>query len=133
VFFYPLETEDLIPQCEDLLVAELEEEILHSRSIAIQNGLVQFENTPRPSRFVAKLRNLHPRWRAFRASPTLDKLFHAIRQTVVVAERESGMLDIGLLEKKWAVVFNPMMFNVLKVEGMSTLNSPEAIDGRNPA
>jgi hypothetical protein len=43
------------------------------------------------------------------------------------------MLDIGLLEKKWAVVFNPMMFNVLKVEGMSTLNSPEAIDGRNPA
>lgn len=133
MFFYPLETEDLIPQCEDLLVAELEEEILHSRSIAIQNGLVQFENTPRPSRFVAKLRNLHPRWRAFRASPTLDELFHAIRQTVVVAERESGMLDIGLLEKKWAVVFNPMMFNVLKVEGMSTLNSPEAIDGRNPA
>ena len=60
----------------------------------------------------------------------------------VIAERENQIgareaLDAGygncLLEKKWAVVFNPMMFNMLKEEIVSILNSPGAIDGRNPA
>src|SRR5215217_127498 len=97
VAFYPLETEDPVPQHEDPIGTELQEEILYGRGVTVQDGFVEGKNGPRPSRFVTKLGELHFRRRRLYFALALDRLFPIARQTVLVHEGEGGPLEIGLI------------------------------------